>query len=60
MKIDYANIVDKNNTCNHMSQTGGGDEELKYPAVFSLLDPNKPFLGLRLAYTGGDRCTKTR
>lgn len=49
---DFVNIVNENNTCNHMSSDSLHDVNV------SLIDTNKPDLGLRLLYEG-NTCNAT-
>jgi hypothetical protein len=52
-KDDYANVVNENNTCNHVSET---TEENKQPGFFHMIDEQDAIKGVRLQYTNGDRC----
>ena len=45
---DFVNVINENNTCNHMSSGSLHDVNV------SLIDANKPDLGLRLLYEGGN------
>jgi hypothetical protein len=50
---DFANVVNENNTCNHLSSGSLTD------VVVSMIDENKPDLGLKLLYSGGNMCNET-
>ncbi|CDW71763.1 UNKNOWN [Stylonychia lemnae] len=50
---DFANIINENNTCSHMSSGSLSDVGV------SLIDNDKPDLGLRLNFTGGNMCNDT-
>ena len=49
---DYANVINENNTCNHMS-----GNELSQVDI-ALIDADKPSLGLQLQYEGGNFCAE--
>ena len=50
---DYANIINENNTCDHMSS-----DDLSQVGV-SLIDTENPEAGLLLEFTGGNSCNDT-
>jgi hypothetical protein len=50
---DFANVINENNTCSHMSSGSLSDVGV------SLIDTDKPDLGLRLNFTGGNMCNAT-
>ena len=49
---DYANVINENNTCNHMS---GYDLD---QVDVTLIDADKPDLGVQLQYEGGNFCAE--
>jgi hypothetical protein len=50
---DFANFVNENNTCNHMSSQSLSD------VVVNLIDEDKPDLGLKLLFKGSTKCNDT-
>lgn len=50
---DYANEVNQNNTCVHLSSASISDIGV------SLIDPDEPDLGLVLTFKGGNQCNAT-
>ena len=50
---DYANVINENNTCSHLSSGSIHD------VVVSLIDPDKGELGMKLLYKGGNYCNDT-
>ena len=50
---DFANIVNENNTCSHMSSASLGD------VLVTMIDSDYPELGLILNFTGGNTCNAT-
>jgi hypothetical protein len=50
---DYANEVNENNTCSHMSTTSISD------VAVSLIDTSDPDLGLTLVFSGTVLCNST-
>lgn len=50
---DYANMINENNTCNHLSSATLSE------VTVSLIDEEVPDLGLKLLYKGGNRCNAT-
>lgn len=50
---DYANIINENNTCNHMSTKSISDIDVQ------LIDTAVPDLGLQLYFKDGDKCNAT-
>jgi hypothetical protein len=47
---DFANVINENNTCSHLSSSNLADVGV------SLIDDDKPDLGLKLNFTGGNMC----
>jgi hypothetical protein len=50
---DYANIINENNTCNHISSKSLSEVGVNF------IDSSRPDLGLKLNFTGGNMCNKT-
>ena len=50
---DFANIINENNTCNHLS-----NDAIAQVGV-SLIDSANPALGLRLNFATGNQCNDT-
>lgn len=50
---DYANSINSNNTCNHLSSSDISDVQVE------LIDIWRPDLGLELTYFGGNQCNST-
>jgi hypothetical protein len=50
---DFVNVVNENMTCNHASS-----QSLSEVGV-SLIDDERPDLGLKLLYRGGNQCNAT-
>ncbi len=50
---DFANMVNENNTCSHMSSQSLSD------VVVALIDTENPELGLTLKFNGGNKCNST-
>ena len=48
--LDFANVINENNTCNHMSSQYLTDVGV------GLIDEDRPDLGLRLNFSGGNMC----
>jgi hypothetical protein len=58
MMGDFANIINANNTCNHLSHILD-DDETTVPFDLSLIEESHPDLGLIMRYTGGNKCNET-
>lgn len=50
---DFANMINENNTCSHMSSQSLSD------VAVNLIDTENPELGLTLKFTGGNKCNAT-
>jgi len=57
LKEDYANIVNYNNTCNHLSRVLEDGE--KKPGTPQLLSNYTPSMGVKMLYRGGNMCNAT-
>lgn len=55
---DYANIINANNTCNHLSQTIKKGHT-SVPFDLRLIDKKQPENGLIVEYMGGNKCNET-
>lgn len=55
---DYANIINANNTCNHLSETMK-EGETTVPFIMSLISQDQPELGVQMQYMGGNKCNDT-
>lgn len=55
---DYANIINANNTCNHLSQTIKEGKN-SVPFDLRLIDEKRPENGLFVQYMGGNKCNDT-
>lgn len=55
---DYANIINGNNTCNHISETLDKGVST-VPFDLRLIDKSNPTLGIQMQYNGGDKCNAT-
>ena len=51
-KQDYANVVNQNQTCTHLTETLDDGT----PGIFEFLNPTDPSVGVRILYEGGDKC----
>lgn len=54
---DYANLINGNNTCNHLSRVVIDGEQK--PGVMSLISDANPGLGVIMSYEGGNMCNET-
>ena len=57
LREDYANMVNYNNTCNHLSKVV--EEGEQKPGVMSLISDRNPSLGIIMSYEGGNQCNAT-
>lgn len=54
---DYANIINTNNTCSHMTPILNKKEKNK-PGSYSMVNEKYPTEGIQLTYTGGNKCAQ--
>ena len=57
LMADHANIVNSNNTCNHLSRVYVDGEQK--PGTLSLISEQNPRLGVVMNYEGGNMCNET-
>ena len=57
LKNDYANIINANQTCNHLSRVL--EKGTKLPGELKLISEQMPELGVIMMYKGGNMCNET-
>jgi hypothetical protein len=55
---DYANIINANNTCTHLSETMK-EKATTVPFTLSLISEKNPELGVMMQYMGKNKCNDT-